>query len=233
MNGIGTLAEKSVHASLKQYLAQPGDRFEVRCEGYVIDIMRGQGEDGLELIEIQTRSFSALKKKLANLLEADYRVRLVHPIAARKWICRLGEDGDIASRRKSPKKGSVEHVFSELVYIPHLMPHENFSLEVLLTHEEEIRINDGAGSWRRKGWSIYDRRLLEVAEHHRFQTSADLLNLLPDDLPEQFTTRHIATGAGQRMRIAQQMAYVLRKLGLIEQVGKKGKSYLYETASTN
>lgn len=231
MNGIGTLAEKSLHAAIKQYLAQPDDRFEVRCEGYVIDIMRGQGNDGLELIEVQTRSFSALKKKLANLLAADYHIRLIHPIAERKWICRLSDDGEtVASRRKSPKKGSIEQLFSELVYIPHLLPHENLSLEVLLTHEEEIRINDGEGSWRRKGWSIHDRRLLEVVAHHRFPTAADLLTLLPADLPEQFTTRHIATGTGQRMRVAQQMAYVLRKLELIEQVGKQGRAYLYQLA---
>ncbi len=228
MNGIGTLTEKSLHAALKQYLAQPGDRFEVRCEGYVIDIMRGQSENGLELIEIQTRSFSALKKKLANLLAEEYTVRLVHPIAAKKWICRLGQDGDIVSRRKSPKKGTSLQLFGELVYIPHLLPDERFSVEVLLTHEEEIRINDGAGSWRRQGWSIYDRRLLEVIERQRFDKPTDLLALLPEDLPEQFTTRHIATGSGQRLRIAQQMAYVLRNLSLIEQAGKQGNAYLYE-----
>ena len=49
MSGIGLLNEKPLHASLKQWYARPGDRFEVAVGGFVIDIVR----DDL-LIEIQT-----------------------------------------------------------------------------------------------------------------------------------------------------------------------------------
>jgi hypothetical protein len=34
--GIGHLAEGSLHAALKAYLARPGDRFEARLGRYVI-----------------------------------------------------------------------------------------------------------------------------------------------------------------------------------------------------
>lgn len=40
VSGIGLLNEKSLHASLKQWYAQPGDRFEVAVDGFVIDIVR-------------------------------------------------------------------------------------------------------------------------------------------------------------------------------------------------
>jgi hypothetical protein len=49
MPGIGQLNEKALHASLKQWYARPGDRFEVAVGGFVIDIVRAE-----LLIEIQT-----------------------------------------------------------------------------------------------------------------------------------------------------------------------------------
>jgi len=61
---IGTLREGPLHASLKQWCARPGDRFEVPVDGYVIDLVR----DDL-LIEVQTSGFSSMKEKLRDLLE--------------------------------------------------------------------------------------------------------------------------------------------------------------------
>jgi hypothetical protein len=125
MPGIGVLNEKPLHASLKQWYAQPGDQFEVPVGGYVIDIVR----DDL-LIEIQTGSFSSLKAKLAKLLYS-HQVRLIYPIAQEKWIVRpAADDNGRAIRRKSPKRGRLEDLFWELVSIPHLLSNPNFSLEV-------------------------------------------------------------------------------------------------------
>ena len=214
--GINLYSEKSLHIALKQYIAQLGDRFEVEVDGFVADIMRGE-----QIIEIQTRNFSAMKRKLTKLLEV-HQIRLVHPIPLERWIVKQG-----VSRRKSPKRGHVTHIFNELVYIYHLMQHPNFSLQVLLIRDEEIRVNDGQGSWRRKGWSIQDRRLLEVVESVTFQTVDDLKRLLPDDLPDTFTTANLAACLEQNQRVAQKMVYCLRHMEAIKQIGKKGRAYLY------
>jgi hypothetical protein len=40
-NGIGTLAEKTVHAVLKHYLVPKEQCHEIKCNGYVADIMHG------------------------------------------------------------------------------------------------------------------------------------------------------------------------------------------------
>jgi hypothetical protein len=130
------------------------------------------------LIEIQTQ-LHALRRKLTRLTESHH-VRLLHPIAQERWIVKLGSDGETPlERRKSPRRGCVEYIFSELVSIPHLLARETFSLEVLLTREEEIRRNDGQGSWRRKGWSIIDRRLLDVVQRIPLTTMDDFRALLP------------------------------------------------------
>src|SRR5687768_6709778 len=134
MPGIGLLNEKPLHASLKQWYARPGDRFEVAVGGFVIDIVR----DDL-LIEIQTGNFSSIKSKLANLVHS-HQVRLIYPIAQEKWIVRLAaDDHGRVMRRKSPKRGRLEDLFWEMVSIPQLLSHPNFSLEVLMIQEEETR----------------------------------------------------------------------------------------------
>ncbi len=221
-NDIGTLGEKSLHAAVKRWYARPGDRLEVHLDGYVIDIVRGD-----HLIEIQTRNFTALKRKLA-YLTGSHPVRLIYPVARKKWIVRLEDDGRTErTRRKSPKKGRVEDVFRELVRFPGLVLHPNFTLEVLLVHAEQVLINDGRGSWRRKGWSIHDHRLLEVVEAVTLATPADFRALLPPSLPESFTVKDLAGTLNLRANLAQKMAYCLRHMGAIEQTGKRGRSYLY------
>jgi len=63
-NGIGTLNEKPLHASLKAWCAEEGDRFEVPVDGFVVDIVR----DRL-LIEIQTSAVGPIRRKLTTLVK--------------------------------------------------------------------------------------------------------------------------------------------------------------------
>jgi hypothetical protein len=222
---IGTLNEKPLHAALKEWYALPGDQLEVSVGGFVADIVRGD-----LLIEIQTRHLVAMKRKLHRLVD-DHPLRLVHPIAAEKWIVRMGEDGEILGRRRSPHRGAVEHVFAELVSFPDLLGHPNFTLEVLLIREEEVRQRDASGerrNWRRKGWATQERRLLEVLSSHRLSCPEDAAGLLPAALPEPFTTRELATASGQPVWLSQKMAYCLRQMGMLSVVGKRGQSTLYE-----
>ncbi|NUO84039.1 hypothetical protein HUU05_28525, partial [candidate division KSB1 bacterium] len=127
MSNIGVLNEKPLHASLKEWCAQPGDRFEVAVDGFVIDIVR----DDL-LLEIQTGNFASLKAKLNQLIRS-HRIRLICPIAQEKWIVKLATGKSSGStRRKSPKRGRVEDLFRAMVSFPQLLANPNFSLEVLL-----------------------------------------------------------------------------------------------------
>lgn len=175
---IGILGEKSLHSSLKDWYAQPGDRLEAEVDGFHIDLIRNN-----LLIEIQTTNFSSLRRKLNKLIE-KHPLHLVFPIAQEKWIVKLAADGVTRlGRRKSPKKGNVFHLFEELVSIPDLIKNINFSLEILLIQEEEVRCDDGTGSWRRKGLRIVDHRLIEVMSRRIFKEPSDFISLIPPDLP--------------------------------------------------
>ena len=223
---IGTLNEKSLHAALKAWYAQPGDQLEVSVDGFIVDIVR----DDL-LVEIQTTSFSAIKQKLA-ALTPHHPVRLVYPIAREKWIVRLAKDGKgQLGRRKSPQGGTLEQVFGELVSFPRLLPSPNFSLDVLLIQEEEIRRYDGKRGWRRRGWITHERRLLQVVGHRLFETPADMAALLPPNLAEPFTTSDLAAAVAKPRWLAQKMAYCLREMDAIVPVGKRRNAILYTRAT--
>lgn len=218
MSGIGLLNEKPLHASLKQWYARPGDRFEVPVDGFVIDIVR----DDL-LIEIQTRNFASINAKLCKLTRS-YEVRLVYPVVQEKWIVR-----DSGVRRKSPKRGRLEDLFWELVSIPQLLSNPNFSLEVLMIREEEVRRYEKKRRWRRKGWVTDRRRLVDVVDRRLFGTPADWLRFVPDGL-QSFTTKDLATIADTRRDLAQKMAYCLRHARTIELIGRQGRANLYRVA---
>ena len=214
--------EYSLHSALKNWYALPGDRFEVKIDNFIVDIVRAP-----LLIEIQTKNFSAIKKKLTKLLET-HEVRLVYPIPQQKWIVHVTESGAIARRRKSPKKGRLVDLFDELVRTPTLIKADNFSLEVLMIEEEEVRCNDGKGSWRRRGASIKDRRLLKVDGQTLFKNGEEFLRFLPKDLSNPFTNRELAKLNGISIHLARKITYCLRKMGAITTVGKRGRELIFK-----
>lgn len=222
---IGTLREGPLHAALKRWIALPEDEIEVEVDEFVIDIVRG----GL-LIEVQTRGFSAIKEKLATLLEGGHHIRVAHPIPVDKWITKIDEAGTIISRRRSPKHGKPCDIFIELVSFPNLMALREMEIELVLIEEEEIRQYQPNGPWRRKGWAVVERRLVSVLETIRLRDLDDLTDLLPSGLRETFTTADLAEGLRRPRRTAQQMAYCLRELGLLRTVDKRGNAYVYEVA---
>lgn len=222
---IGTLRERPLHASLKEWYRRPGDRVEVPLDGFVIDLVRGD-----LLVEIQTRGFASMRRKLRSLLDRGHLVRIVHPIAVERWIVKLDEDGAIVDRRRSPKRGALVDLFAELASFPDLLADPRLQIEVLLTREEELRRHTPGKAWRRRGWVVVERRLVEVVDSNRFDDEGALAVLIPADLPEEFTTADLASALGRPRRSAQQMAYCMSRLGLIAPTGKQGNSITYRIA---
>ncbi len=222
MSGIGTLRETELHAALKALYTEPGDMLEARVDGYVIDLLRGE-----TAIEFQTHNFHAIRGKLQRLVERR-PVRLVHPVALERWIVRQDADGrPLPGRRKSPRRGHAAHLFLELVSLPALLAHPNFSLELLLIREEEVRGPQAPvrrGRWRPKDWHVVGRRLLAVTDRLLLTCPADCLRFLPPGLPQPFTNRELARSLGQPAHIAEKMTYCLRQMGVVAEVGRRGRA---------
>ena len=219
------MTEYSLHSEIKHWYRRSGDELEVKVEDYIVDVIRGK-----LLVEIQTGNFSAIKNKLKKLLRNNNQVRLVYPIAELKWIVHVSESGEFIRRRKSPKKGKLTDLFYELVHAPSLIKDRNFSLEVLLIEEEEVRCDDGRGSWRRKGVSVKDRKLLNVFDRIVFEDSQDFLKVLPKELNGGFTNKVLAQKLGVSVRLAQKITYCLKKMDAISVAGKKRKELLFHVS---
>lgn len=230
-NGIGSLNESSLHAELKKWLFKDGDKTECPVDGYVADILRGD-----LLIEIQTRNFGSIKKKFKKLLKS-HKIRLVYPLVVSKWIVYVedtenpDEERQVISRRKAPIKGKISSLFKELMRIPKLCADPNFTLQVLFIFQDEIRCDDGKGSWRRKGVSIINKKLVDVIDSKIFSSVKDYLTTLPEDLPEEFTNKMLAKAGKFNIKDARKMTYSLCKMGAIINKGVKegrGREIIYQ-----
>ena len=192
--GIGTLSEKTVHAVLKNYYAPDEDMHEIPIENFVADIF-----DGEAVIEIQTRSFQNMRRKLAAFLPL-YPVTIVYPIPHVKWLHWMDEEtGEISPGRKSPKKGNAYQAFIELYKIRPFLKDPNLRLRLDLIDMEEVRV---------------DRR-------------EDYMQFIPYEIPEEFTAKDFAACAKIPVRLAQTVLLILTDLLIVERIGKQGRSYLY------
>ena len=111
-NGIGTLKEKTLHAVLKNFYEPDISCHEIKIGRFVADILHEN-----QVVEIQTRNFNSMRKKLDNFLKL-YTVTIVYPIVYTKWLYWIDETtGEISSKRKSPKRGCFYDAFYELYKI--------------------------------------------------------------------------------------------------------------------
>ena len=221
MSGVGVLGEGPLHAALKEWYRQEGDRLEVPLDAYIVDILR----DDL-VVEIQTGSFAKVATKLEDLVQR-HRVRLVHPVIAERVIVRVDAQGELLSRRRSPKRGGTQDVFTELVACPTLLAHPSFSLELVVVRVEEWRRFDGRRAWRRKGWVVVERRLLDVVDTVALEAPTDLRALAPTQLGDPFTTADLAAAWQRDRRLAQRAVYCMRMLGLVRVVDRVGNARVY------
>jgi hypothetical protein len=222
-HAIAVENEGPLHAALKAWYAREGDLVEHPLSGSQIDLVRGD-----LLIEIQTGGFAPLKKKLERLIDA-YRVRVVHPVPLEKWIVRIDDEGRVLGRRRSPLRGRAIDVFEHLVALPTLLTHPHFSLEILLTHEEEVRRYEPGRARRRNGWVIVERRLVDVKACVVVDVAAQLIALAgARALPAAFTTADLAEAADVNRDLAQKVAYCWRAAGLVCAVGKRKGAVVYE-----
>jgi hypothetical protein len=220
---IGTENESSLHKALKfQYSGENGET-ETLAAGFVCD---ARADDG-EFIEVQTGSFGPLKEKVKALTKAG-KVRIVHPIAVHKHIELYDTDGNLIRRRKSPGKKGAWHLFEALLYAPELSLLPNVTIEIVLVDVLEHRIDDGKGSWRRKGISITDKSLAGWHESMILSKTKDYYRFVPFEKKETFTVKDLAEKAGINKELARKCLYVLLKMGLVQRLGKEGKAYVYQ-----
>ena len=196
---------------------------EIPIENYVADIYTGK-----EIIEIQTRSMNRMRKKLEAFLPL-YPVTIVYPIPREKWLYWIDEEtGEVSQKRKSPKKGNPYQAFIELYKIRPFLPDPNLRLRLDLIDMEEYRLLNGWSKDKKKGSERYDRIPTAFSEEVCIDCARDYMQLIPYELPEQFTVKEFAKCAKIPTRLAGTVLLIFTDLELVTRVGKKGNSYIYE-----
>ena len=221
-NGIGTLSEKTLHAVLKNYYEPHTDNHEIKVGGYVADIV---GENGV--IEIQTRQFNRLLKKLEAFLEfCD--VTVVYPMPALKYLRWLDlNTGELSERRKSPHKAKIYEVFPELYKIKFTLDNPRFHLCLCMLEVEEIRYLNGWSKDKKRGSSRCDRIPVDILDEVHINSVEDFKKLVPENLPQTFTSADYAKACKINRSCAQTGLNVLTYTQTVKRVGKNANSILY------
>ena len=180
---------------MKNYFEPYGENQEIRIGGYVADIV---GENGV--IEIQTRQFNKLLKKLEAFL--DYcNVTVVYPIPAVKYVRWIDtETGELSEKHKSPRKYTIYEVMPELYKIKYTLDNPRFHLCLCKGLIDEIHLD----------------------------CPADFDMFLPENLPKKFTSKDFALNAKISREYAQVTLNILTYLERVKRVGKQGANILYE-----
>ncbi|MCR5808936.1 MAG: hypothetical protein K6G56_05185 [Clostridiales bacterium] len=229
--GIGMLGEKTLHSALKYYYEPDETRHEIEFSGFFADV---KNEDGV--IEIQTRSLSSLKRKLAAYLPLT-AVTVVHPVVRRRRLIYLDEEtGELSKPRLSPKTGSVYDAFWELIRIREFLPDPNLMVVIPVVDADEYRTRTEPtrGFKKRRGKSLTKYELVptELVEERVFVCGEDWLRLIPPPLLEKdgFTAAELS----RSLKISEDDARVVCRT-LFEAAALKrervGHGYVYRAAS--
>ncbi len=222
--GIGTLGEKTLHSVLKNYYEPFHENHEIKVGGYVADIV---GENGI--IEIQTRQFNKLLKKLNAFLEVC-DVTVVYPIPQVKWLCWINEEtGEVTKKRKSPKNGVPYEIFFELYKIKCLLKNPRLKFCICMLEVEEYRYLNGWSSDKKRGSSRCDRIPTNIFEEIYIEGTSGYRKLLPPNLPENFTSKDFAKFSRLSVSCSQTALNILHYLEIVNRIGKKGNAYIYQT----
>lgn len=224
-NGIGTLGEKTLHAVIKHYIEPDEAYHEIRVSSFVADIMKDRN-----IIEIQTRNFGKMRKKL-NVFLKDNGVTIVYPVAAIKWLTWLdGATGEISNRRKSPRRGTKYDILPELYRIREYVSSPGIRFCILMLEVEECRNLNGWGKDKKRGSTRHDGVPLDIIEEVYIDSVSDFSLLVPDSLDTDFTVKDYHKATKMSLRNAGMSINVLYNIGIIERMGKNGNQYIYSIA---
>jgi len=220
---IGTLREKTLHATLKHYFEPDETKHEIRMGAFIADIVTDDN-----IIEIQTRAFDRLRKKLTEFLQIA-PVVIVYPIPKTKWLLWIDEQtGEVTKKRKSPRRGHICDAIFELYKIKSFLNHPNFHFCIIFVDTEEYRYLNGWSKDKKKGSTRYDRIPVEIAEEIWFNETADYLQFIPTELQQPFTSKDYKSAAKTNLQTAQTTLNILNHLEVVKRIGKQGNSYIYE-----
>ena len=244
-DGIGRLGEKQMHAAIKRFICPDESKHEILIDGSAGCIERDESEenkktkkrrfvadvlDGNTIYEIQTGGFSPLRDKIQWILDnTSYNVMVIHPIAETKWVSVINnKTGNIENRKKSPQKGKITDIASELYFFRDFISSPRFSLVILMMEAEQYKKNMQADGRKRPRYRKYELLPVSLLRAYVFKSVEDYKLFLPDDLPNPFCVKNYSEKAKIYGMDAYSIVKTLLHLGLLEEHGNLGRAAAYK-----
>lgn len=218
---ITTYMERGVHSAMKKYFCPDESCHEKKVGNYVADAF-----DGKTVFEIQTGSFSLLRKKIQYYIEnTNFDVVVVHPLAQNRkiiWIDK--ESGDVALKpRLSAKHESIVSALPQIFYLKELLGHPRLSFCFPMLEISELRLLDGYSKDRKKGSTSLDKIAGELYDIRYINSALDIKNAVRPLLPDIFSRAELSKALklkGRKLWAAQKL---LCSLGIISEEKENGK----------
>lgn len=227
MNKIGTLSEKSIHRTLKEFIENDKSKHEVAVGRFIADICY---KDRKEIVEIQTKCFKNIIPKLEYYLRNGYTVKIVYPLILNKdihWIDK--ESNEVVEVRKSSKKGKIQDIFRELYWIYRYIINEKVELEIYGLNAAETKYLDGYGASQKKRATKIDKEPTEIIGYTAIRNKEDFIKFIPETLRnKEFTSSEYKKVIKSNDKYLSSGLKILREIGIIQIVGKKGNSFVYK-----
>lgn len=230
--------ETEVHEQLKRkYLdslknGEKETHITINGRKFRIDVLDKQNNVAYE---IQRHNFGKGFYDKIKMLMSQLCVIIVHPVVIRQKVTRMN-NGDIigVSYINRTKFADYYSLFEKLVSFRTDFVPERIGFDILLIKEHVKK--EFAGIWnksKRPRYRMTQRGLMTIEDRIEIRQKSDLYSFLPKGLPKVFTNLNIRErleiqgGEKRKKRIAGCITYSLCNLGLIEQVGKKGRAHQF------
>lgn len=223
-NGIGLLAEKTMHATLKNFYEPNPAHQEVAVGNQVADIKVHN-----HIIEIQSNSLSGMHSKINRYLKSDFTLTIVYPLLLEKRIIWIEPDsGELSKPRKSPRSATLYDSVRELMRLRPFLADPRVSIDLCFVTALEYRFKDGWSRDGKKGSSRHEILPQELCFVVTLTKAEDYQIFIPEKLPVPFTTADFAQAARIPRKTAGTCLTMLFQLGQVKRVGKEKNAYLYE-----
>lgn len=225
---IGIQKEKILHKTLKYYLEEDEEKHEIKINKGKSGYLYADIYDGQKIYEIQTGNFNKLRDKLAAFLPS-YQVWIVYPIAHKKNIYKIDEQGLVKGPIKSPKTGRVYEAFKELYKIKSYLKDDHLHLKIFLIDVDEYRTIIPKKHFKSRGYLKEEQIPKQIVQEINLNHKEDYFKLL--DLPnlaQEFTSQDLAKCAKINLAKARLTLNILAYLEVVQITGKIKNSYIYK-----
>ena len=115
----------------------------------------------------------------------------------------------------------------ELYKIKMYLNSEHLHFTIPLIDVQETRLLNGWSYDKKRGSTRNDGMPVGIYDELHINTRSDYAILLPDGLPEEFTSSDVAVLLKMSKGAASLMLNVMNYTGAVGRAGKKGRAYLY------